>query len=69
MIIKRNKSKSLCFCQDKLAKLPPSPEIQPHRVEMATVIKRRFRKVERDSLIPTFEEFAEYVVAFAFIKC
>ena len=54
--------------QDKLAKLPKSPKVQPRRLEIAREIKNRFRKGKRKSLIPTFPEFVKYVVSVASSK-
>jgi len=48
---------------DKLAKLPKTPDFQPKRLAIARQIKNRFRTEERESLIPTFPEFAAYVVS------
>ena len=48
--------------QDKFAKMPP-PNIQEKRRIIAKQIKTRFREKPGHGLIPTFPEFAEYVVS------
>ena len=52
----------LLLLQDKFAKLPPPGGKQQKRRRIANAIKQRMRKTARTSLIPTFEEFIEYVV-------
>jgi len=47
---------------DKFAKLPPPGGPQQKRRRIAYTIKQTIRKTARASLIPTFEEFVNYVI-------